>query len=50
MADIQLIDKLNKEIHFLSCFNDISSKYAWVVLLKDKKVLQLYTVLQKTLR
>ena len=41
VADIQLVGKLNKEIRFLSCFNNISSKYAWVVLIKDKKVLQL---------
>ena len=36
LADMQLMSK------FLLCFNDIFSKYAWVVRLKDKKVLLLH--------
>ena len=38
LADMQLISKLNKGFRFLLCIIDIFSKYAWVVLLKDKKV------------
>ena len=34
---MQLISKSNKEIGFSVCFNDIFSKYAWVISLKDKK-------------
>ena len=37
LADMQLISKSNKEICFLLCVNDIYSKYAWVICLKDKK-------------
>ena len=37
-ADMHLISKFNKGIKFLLCVIDIFSKYAWVVLLKDKKV------------
>ena len=29
-ADMQLINKFDKEIHFLLCVIDISTKYAWV--------------------
>ena len=32
---MQLISKFNKRIHFY-CVIDICSKYAWVILLKDK--------------
>ena len=37
LADMQLLSKYNKGIRFLLCVVDIFSKYAWVVLLKDKK-------------
>ena len=37
LADMQLISKINKGIRFLLCVIDIYSKYAWVILLKDKK-------------
>ena len=47
LADIQLINKYNKEIRFLLCVIDICSKYPCVVTLKDKKVLQLLAVFQK---
>ena len=34
---MQLISKFNKGFRFLSCVIDIDSKYAWVILLKEKK-------------
>ena len=37
LADVQLISKLNKGLTFLLCVIDVFGKYAWVVLLKDKK-------------
>ena len=42
LADMQLLSKYNKEIRFLLCVIDIFSKYAWVVLLKDKKTYKHY--------
>ena len=36
-ADIHLIRKFNKGIHFLLCVIDIVSKYTWAIPLKDKK-------------
>ena len=37
LADIQLISKYNKGIRFLLSVNDLFSKYAWVLPLKDQK-------------
>ena len=42
LADMQLISKFNKGTRFLLCVIDVFSKYAWVVPLKDKKVLLLF--------
>ena len=39
LADMQLINNFNKGIRFLLCVTDIFSKYAWVINLKDKKVI-----------
>ena len=36
LVDMQLITKFNKGFHFLLSVNDIDSKYAWVVSLKNK--------------
>ena len=36
---MQLINKFNKGICFLSCVIDIFSKYAWVIPLKDKRII-----------
>ena len=37
LPDMQLISKYNKGIRFLLCVIDLSSKYPWVILLKNKK-------------
>ena len=47
---MQLITKFNKEFRFLLCVIDIFSKYAWVVPLKDKKVITIVNAFQKTLK
>ena len=49
LADIQLMNKFNKGICFLLCVNDIYSKSAWVVLLKDKKGIAIINAFQKVL-
>ena len=41
LADMQLISKFYKLFRFLLCVIDIYSKYAWVIPLKDERVLQL---------
>ena len=38
LADMQLTSKCNKGIRFFLCVIDIFSEYAWVFLLKNKKV------------
>ena len=47
LADMQLISKFNKGIRFLLCVIDIFSEYAWVIPLKDKKVLKLLMLFKK---
>ena len=37
LADMELISKLNKGFRFSLCVIDIYSKYAWVILWKDKQ-------------
>ena len=44
---MQLISKFNKEIYFSLCVFDVFSKYARVISLKDKKVLQLLILSKK---
>ena len=46
---MQLISKFNKGFRFLLCVIDIFSKYAWVVLLKDKKGVAIINASQKIL-
>ena len=50
LADMQLINKFNKGFRFLLCVIDIFSKYAWVVPLKDKKVITITNALQKIIK
>ena len=49
LADMQLISNFNKGFRFLLCANDIFSKYAWVVPLKDKKGVGIVNAFQKIL-
>ena len=46
---MQLISRFNKGIRLLLCVIDIFSKYAWAVLLKDKKGITIVNVFQKIL-
>ena len=46
---MQLICKFYERIWFLLCVIDIYSKYAWVVPLKDKKVITIVNAFQKIL-
>ena len=46
---MQLISKFNKGFRFLLCVIYIFSKYAWVVLLKDKKSVAITNAFQKIL-
>ena len=49
LADMQLKSKYNKGIRYSLCVIDIFSKYAWVVPLKDKKIVTIVNVFQKIL-
>ena len=49
LADMQLLSKFNKGIRFLLCVIDVISKYAWIVLLKDKKGITITNAFQKIL-
>ena len=49
LADMQLISKINKGFRFLLYVIDVFSKYAWVVLLKDKKGANIANAFQKVL-
>ena len=50
LSDMQLISKFNEGIRFLSCVFDIFSKYAWVIPLKDKKIITIANAFQKFLK
>ena len=47
LADMQSLSKYNKRIKYLLCAMDLFSKYAWVVLLKDKKRISIVNAFQK---
>ena len=46
---MQLINKLNKGFRFIWCVAYIFSKYAWIVSLKDKKIMSIVNGFQKML-
>ena len=48
LVDLQLISKFNKRIHFLLCFIDLFSEYAYVIPLKDKNVIAIINSFQKS--
>ena len=50
LADMQLLSKYNKGIRFLLSVIGIFSKYAWVVLLKDKKCISIVKAFQIILK
>ena len=50
LANTQLLSKFNKGFRFLFCVIDTYSKYAWVVLLKDKGGISIVNVFQIILK
>ena len=50
LAIMQLINKFNKGFRFLLCVIDIYSKYAWVILLKNKNCITITNTFQKLLK
>ena len=50
LADMQSLSKYNKEIRYLLCAIDLLSKYAWVILVKDKKGISIVDAFQKILK
>ena len=50
LAIMQLINKFNKGFRFLLCVIDIYSKYAWVILLKNKNCIRITNAFQKLLK
>ena len=46
---MQVISKFNTGIRFSLYLTDIFSRYAWVILLKDKKVITVTNAFQKIL-
>ena len=50
LTDMHLISKFNKGFRFLLCVIDISSKYAWVIPLKDKKGITITNAFQNILK
>ena len=49
LADMQLISKYNKGIRYVFCANNLFSKYAWVVPIKDKEGVIIVNAFQKIL-
>ena len=47
LADMQWLSKYYKGIKYLLCAIDLSSKYEWVVPLKDKRGITIVNALQK---
>ena len=49
LTDMQSLSKYNKGIKYLLYAIDIFSKYAWVVPLKDKRVISIVNAFQKVI-
>ena len=49
LVNMQVISKFNTGIRFSLYLTDIFSRYAWVILLKDKKVITVTNAFQKIL-
>ena len=49
LGDMQLLSKFNKGFRISFCVNGIYGKYAWIVILKDKKVITITDAFQKIL-
>ena len=47
LADMQSLSKYNKGVEYLLCAIDLFSKYAWVIILKDKKGTSVVNAFQK---
>ena len=47
LANTWLLSKFYKGIRFLLCLNDVFSKYAWFIPLKDKKSITIANAFQK---
>ena len=47
LADMQSLSKYNKGNKYLLCAIELFSKYAWVILIKDKKVTNIVNAFQK---
>ena len=47
LADMQSLSKYNKGIKYLLCATDLFSKYAWVIILKDKKETSIVNAFKK---
>ena len=46
---MQLISKFNKRFRFLLCVIDVFSKFAWVILLRNKKGVSIVDAFQQIL-
>ena len=50
LADMESLSKYNKGIKNFLCVIDLFSKYAWVIPLKDKKVISIVFILKSNLK
>ena len=50
LADMQSLSRKNKDIKYLLCIIDLYSKYAFVIPLKDKKVINIFTAFDKIIK
>ena len=50
LADMESLSKYNKGIKNFLCVIDLFSKYAWVIPLKDKRVISIVFILKSNLK